>query len=85
MCFRTFRLAEALDKVRGYIKNRRIAMFEFFRSFDALGLKKITKTQFARALTTTGVKLTSQEIEALVRPSHVDMAYIIMANLLYRL
>lgn len=53
------------NKIRNYCKQKRVRLSEFFQTFDTHRTKKVTRTQFGRALELAGLILTSAEVDLL--------------------
>ncbi|CAM9943648.1 unnamed protein product [Scytosiphon promiscuus] len=54
------------DKVRAAVKKRRLRLEEFFQPFDVTRTKKVNETTFVRAMNTSGIGLTEQELGLLI-------------------
>jgi hypothetical protein len=54
-------------KLRDICSTRRIRLEEFMKTFDMHKTKKITTEQFARAIDSSGIRLTSREVDLLLQ------------------
>ena len=66
----------AIQKVQRACKRRRIRIAEFMRTFDSRGARRITRSQFGRALNMAGLELSAADVEVLAasfrEPSDAD-------------